>query len=248
MVLANQEEDNANQHPYWYARVVGIFHAMVSRVGSSSTYERMDFLWVRWYGLDTAVRSGFKARRLHQIGFLDSNEDTGAFGFIDPHDVIRAVHLISAFQFGTTSRLLSPSMARREDENDEDYERYYINMCVFYLIYWKLFRLMICHFRFVDRDMFMRFCGLGPGHKATRHVTKVFRDEIAELFGGIADEDDTSEIPEGHEEEVGKEQGSEDESSSEDDEDSEESEEDHDGIDDDLDYATMEDDFGYAAL
>jgi hypothetical protein len=61
MVLANQEEDNANQHPYWYARMVSIFHAMVSRVGSGSTYERMDFLWVRWYGLDTAVRSGFKA-------------------------------------------------------------------------------------------------------------------------------------------------------------------------------------------
>ena len=110
MVLANEEDNESNQHPYWYARVIGIFHAMVSRVGGS-TYERMDFLWVRWYGLDTAARSGFKARQLHQIGFLDSNEDTGAFGFIDPHDIIRAVHLIPAFHFGTTSQLLSPSMA-----------------------------------------------------------------------------------------------------------------------------------------
>jgi tryptophan 2,3-dioxygenase len=87
MVLANQDEDPNNMHPYWYARVIGIFHALVQHVGSSSTYEHMDFLWVRWYGLDVRVRSGFKARQLHQIGFLDGN-DLGAFGFIDPQDLI----------------------------------------------------------------------------------------------------------------------------------------------------------------
>jgi hypothetical protein len=134
MVLANQDEENENQHPYWYARVIGIFHAMVMHVGKGSAYEQMDFLWVRWYGLDTAARSGFKARRLHQVGFLDSNDDIGAFGFIDPQDVIRAVHLIPAFHLGTTSKLLPLSMARREDENDQDYERYYINMYVFHQI------------------------------------------------------------------------------------------------------------------
>ena len=31
--------------------------------------------------------------------------------------------------------------------------------------------------------MFSRFCGFGPGHKSTRHVTKVFRDDIKEAFG-----------------------------------------------------------------
>jgi hypothetical protein len=31
--------------------------------------------------------------------------------------------------------------------------------------------------------MFTRFCGFGPGHKATRKVTKVFRDDIKEAFG-----------------------------------------------------------------
>jgi hypothetical protein len=128
MVLANQAEDPENKHPYWYARVIGIFHAMVLRVGSGTTYQQIDFLWVRWYGLDMRARSGFKARRLHQVGFLDSNDDTNAFGFIDPLDVIRAIHLIPAFHFGKTSQLLSPSLARHEDEGDEDYQRYYINM------------------------------------------------------------------------------------------------------------------------
>ena len=129
MVLANQAEDPG--HPFWYARVIGIFHAIVSRVGSGSAYKQMDFLWVRWYGLDMGTRSGFKARRLRQIGFLDSSDaDMAPFGFIDPLDVIRAVHLIPAFHFGKTTLLLSPSLARREDEGDEDYERYYINMYV----------------------------------------------------------------------------------------------------------------------
>ena len=134
MVLANQTEDPENRHPDWYARIIGIFHAMVSRIGRGSAYEQIDFVWVRWYGLDMRARSGFKARRLHQVGFLNSNTDMGAFGFIDPLDVVRAVHLIPAFHFGKTSLLLSPSLARREDEGDEDYERYYINMYVFTLI------------------------------------------------------------------------------------------------------------------
>lgn len=108
--------------------MIGIFHAMVSQVGSGTAYKQIDFLWVRWYGLDINARSGFKARRLHQVGFLDCNVDTGAFGFINPLDVIRAVHLIPAFHIGKTSLLLSPSLARREEEGNEDYERYYINM------------------------------------------------------------------------------------------------------------------------
>jgi hypothetical protein len=36
--------------------------------------------------------------------------------------------------------------------------------------------------------MFARFCGFGPGHKSTHHVTKVFRDEIKEAFGLVGDD------------------------------------------------------------
>ena len=73
---------------------------MVRREGTSNVFTRMDFLWVRWYGCDTEVRSGFKARRLHQIGFVDSVNDVGAFGFIDPLYVIRAIHLVPVFRLG----------------------------------------------------------------------------------------------------------------------------------------------------
>lgn len=124
MVLANAD-DEEDSHPYWYARVIGIFHAMVCRVGSREKFTQVDFLWVRWYGLDTQIRSGFKSLRLHQVGFLAGDE---AFGFIDPDDVIRAVHLIPRFRLGTASERLPLSMARREDEGGEDYMRYYISM------------------------------------------------------------------------------------------------------------------------
>lgn len=137
MVLADEDEDVENMHPYWYARVIGIFHAMVCRVGGATAFEQMDFLWVRWYGYDTHARSGFKARRLHQIGFLDSHEDKGAFGFINPSDVIRAVHLIPAFKLGTSSEFLPRSIARHEDEGDNDYVRYYVAMYVLFANYYE---------------------------------------------------------------------------------------------------------------
>ena len=181
MVLANHDEDPENSHPYWYARVIGIFHPMVSQVGSGTAYKQIDFLWVRWYGFDMHARSGFKARRLHQVGFLDSNVGAGAFGFINPLDVVRAVHLIPAFHFGKTSILLSPSIARRDDEGDEDYQRYYINMFVPPLFVHMGSRLTI-ESRSVDQDMFVHLCGFGPDHKSTCNITKVFRNEIKEAL------------------------------------------------------------------
>jgi hypothetical protein len=53
--------------------------------------------------------------------------DLGSFGFLNPDDVIRAVHLIPGFHFGRTSNLLGPSIARLASEMDEDWIHYYIN-------------------------------------------------------------------------------------------------------------------------
>jgi len=134
MVLADQDADPESIHPYWYGRVIGIFHALVRRMSGTMAYERMDFLWVRWYGLEPHVRWGFKARRLLKIGFFNSDTDADTFGFVNPCDVIRAVHLIPAFNLGKTSRLLSHSIARRSEEGDEDYECYNVNMYIYTLI------------------------------------------------------------------------------------------------------------------
>jgi len=78
---------------------------------------------------------------------LDSAEG-GAFGFLDPSEVIRGAHLIPAFHYGRTPNLLPKSIARRPDQNDQDFFYYYVNC-------------------FVDRDMFMRYCDNAVGHRTT---------------------------------------------------------------------------------
>ncbi|KAK0496704.1 hypothetical protein EDD18DRAFT_1073881, partial [Armillaria luteobubalina] len=131
-------EDMRDAHPYWYARVVGIYHVLIHDkhdVNTAATPKQIDFLWVRWYGIDDSYQSGFGAKRLHHVGFLNAKEP-GAFGFIDPNDVLRAVHLLPTFVCGTTDEFLEgPSIARRLDEDDEDYERYYVNLYVLFTLH-----------------------------------------------------------------------------------------------------------------
>jgi hypothetical protein len=130
MVLSREEGAGQDRHPFWYARVIGIYHAHVKHVGprsNSSDSQKMEFLWVRWFGLDLKFCAGWNAKRLHRIGFMDSRDD-GAFGFLDPSEVIRGVHLVPAFGYGQASDLLPPSIARQVHENDKDWYYYYVNM------------------------------------------------------------------------------------------------------------------------
>jgi hypothetical protein len=70
--------------------------------------QRMDFLWVRWFGCDLSASGGFDKQHLHRVEFLDS-QDSSAFGFLDPVHIIRSVFLIPAFSFGRTQDLLEVS-------------------------------------------------------------------------------------------------------------------------------------------
>ncbi|THH23278.1 hypothetical protein EUX98_g7896 [Antrodiella citrinella] len=151
MVHAHEDDsdtDISSQHPYWYARVIAIFHAYVRFDGSRTPdmqqqdeYQRMEFVWIRWFGRDLETPGGFETRRLHLVGFIGEN-DTAAFGFLDPKEIIRGVHLIPAGAYGRTRELLAPSpLARRDEDEDEDWVRFYVGM-----------------------DMFMRFLGGGVGH------------------------------------------------------------------------------------
>lgn len=135
MVLSREDPNTGNSHPYWYARVVGIFHAQVCHAGPGSNQpKKMEFLWVRWFGRDLSYRAGWGAQRLHRVGFVDGH-DPQAFGFLDPSEVIRGVHLIPAFAHGRTSSSLGPSIARSVTENNEDWQFYYIGMYVDFFYY-----------------------------------------------------------------------------------------------------------------
>jgi hypothetical protein len=131
MVLSHEDDECA--HPYWYARIIGVFHASIQFTGLVShpaiepEVRNMNFLWVRWFGRDLTYKSGWKAKRLHRVGFVDS-QDPGAFGFLDPTHIIRAVHIIPGFAWGRTAALLPPSIARSPLEKDKDWIYYYISM------------------------------------------------------------------------------------------------------------------------
>jgi hypothetical protein len=138
MVLSHENDDE--RHPYWYACLIRIFHVDIWYYGEENaplTSKRMDVLFVRWFGRDMSFKGGFSSKRLHRIGFLnydfDSERGCQCFGFIDPDQVIRGVHLIPAYDHGHTEKYLGPSFARREEEGDEDWTYFYVNMCVLFL-------------------------------------------------------------------------------------------------------------------
>ena len=115
MMLSHEDE---RTHPYWYARVVHIFHVFVQVCENMYTPfsepTRMNVLFVRWFGCNMNYLSGWSEKRLHRLQFINRDGSTEPFGFIDPDHVVRGVHLIPAFAFGSTDELLGSSKACRK--------------------------------------------------------------------------------------------------------------------------------------
>jgi len=124
-------EDGPDALPYWYARVLGVFHVRVLHTGPAArnrSVQRMEFLWVRWFGTVPGYKSGLKAGRLPKIGFVPETDDM-AFGFLDPSLIIRACHLIPAFADGRTNDLLaSKHKAGRHPGETSDWTTFYVSM------------------------------------------------------------------------------------------------------------------------
>jgi len=130
--MVRSPEVGDDTHPYWYAQVLGIYHATVSTTHSAAakhSAQPMQFLWVRWLGTEPGYRSGSRMARLPKVGFVeDTDED--AFGFLDPDLVIRGSHLIPTFCSGRTCDLMpydGSSFARPTNEKD-DWVNFYVNM------------------------------------------------------------------------------------------------------------------------
>lgn len=127
MVLSRTDED----HPFEYGRIISIFHVDViiktEEAGVSPIPVSKEVLWVRWYKRDSSYEAGFKKKRLHRLQFLPC-DDTAAFGFLDPDEVIRAVHLIPAFRHGKTSNFLPEASLGRAPGELYDWKYFYVNM------------------------------------------------------------------------------------------------------------------------
>ena len=133
-IMVKSPETGPRAQAYWYARVIGIFHALVSSSHQKiqdRSLRQMDFLWVRWFGMEPGrYRHGFHYARLPKIGFVEST-DAYTFTFLDPAHVIRGAHVIPAFSEGRTQNLLpaTTSVARVLNPRDtDDWLNFYVNM------------------------------------------------------------------------------------------------------------------------
>ena len=195
-IMVKSPETGPEAQPYWYARVIGIFHAYVSSthpdVGEKKLHP-MDFLWVRWFGMEPGpYRHGFRLARLPKIGFVQCS-DYYAFTFLDPAQVIRGVHLIPAFSEERTSSLLpvTKSAARilKPDEQD-DWVNFYVNMQVNFHFTKHLFVSTLNDgplYSFLDCDMLMRHFGYSVGHMQYERQQEI---GLTMVPGGINNNDD----------------------------------------------------------
>ena len=112
-------------HPYVYAQVLGIYRVTVLHPGLAEL-TNMDVLWVHWFELDRKHQAGWKAKRLYHIQFVPSHEE-GAFGFLDPADVIRGVHLIPSFNNGYIVDSLEDLISKWVYASPDNWKNYYVN-------------------------------------------------------------------------------------------------------------------------
>jgi hypothetical protein len=134
MVLSHEDGvEGRPAFPYWHARIIRIYHVMVlerteGELDLSSPLQ-MDVLLVCWFGFDSPDgQSGWGARQLHKVGFLPDSDIHGpAFGFLDPTEVLRMVHLILDFSAVCTNDLLTGnSIAIQSPHPDGKYLVYYV--------------------------------------------------------------------------------------------------------------------------
>jgi len=125
MVLSGE---TAPRHPYWYARVLGIYHTEVWLNEGQPVKRHFEVLWVRWLAALQNHTSGIKSARLPKIAFVEES-DPDAFGFLDPGQVIRGAHLIPAFASGRgVSALRYGKSLARPGEQPDDWEEHYVGM------------------------------------------------------------------------------------------------------------------------
>ena len=165
-IMVLSREDSEDRHPYWYARVLGIFHAEVSFLGTPQVKQQvMRFLWIRWMGLQTGYRFGWAKRRLPRVGFI-CDEDTPMYSFLNPAEVLRSIHLLPVQSQGYSEvekNSIDPLSYSKKLTKEFDW--YDVNWCV--LNFSNLSCIKVILLRFADRDMFMRYRGGGIGHTST---------------------------------------------------------------------------------
>jgi hypothetical protein len=128
MLRAGHNALPVGAHPFWYARVLGIYHANVYFGDRFESHpQRIDFMFVRWFKYDLTWQGGPGNRRLDRLSWVPGHSSR-AFGFLDPACVVRACHLVPEFARGLTTCLLGPSQMR--DLPSGDWANHYVSRYV----------------------------------------------------------------------------------------------------------------------
>ncbi len=133
-IMLRSPETEEGAEAYWYARVIGVYHANVwverTDIPDARRVRRMDFLWVHWFGKEPEYIAGSRRACLPKVGFVESTDEF-AFSFVDPANVIRGCHLVPAFHEGRTVELLPVprTVSRCLNPGDHDnWVNFYVNM------------------------------------------------------------------------------------------------------------------------
>jgi hypothetical protein len=121
-------QDSHSDHPFLYAKILGIYHAKVVYRGSSP--RRMEFIHVRWLYYDYEHPGGWDSCRLDRLSYETCHTDEDirdSFDFVDPADIVRASHLIPDFGSQTSSDLLNGLSLASDSQEYGDWAYYYVN-------------------------------------------------------------------------------------------------------------------------
>ena len=120
---AVREDEN---EPWSYAKILEVYHVTV-HTASKPEPQTLTVLWVRWMQRDPVGLAGPNSQNYTRVSFVPWTDNPGnVFDFIDPSHIIRACHLIPAFNLGRTGDLLDPSIVRNPKG---DWCAYYANRC-----------------------------------------------------------------------------------------------------------------------
>ena len=128
MLLANKDESNSDsKHPFLYARVLGIYHVNAIYTGEGRldcSAQRVEFLWVRWFEYDGRSSTEWQDMKLDSLRFPPMSIE-GAFGFVNPADVLRGCHIVPSFA-GGKARLDGVGLSKLAHDA-QDWARYCVN-------------------------------------------------------------------------------------------------------------------------
>lgn len=66
-------------HPYWCARILGIFDLQVLPSPHHSTPVRLNFLWIRWLGEDPDQLGNFETAAHSRVGYVRFGSGSDVF-------------------------------------------------------------------------------------------------------------------------------------------------------------------------